>query len=259
MKIAVINQKGGTGKTTTSVNLAFALAHSGKKTLLIDMDPQGHACAIYQSSPIANEPTIKSVLVERRFNIKDAIRTAVVSKRKIPNLHFIGSNIHLEKGEREIYARAHREKILNNQLKKIERDYDFILIDCPPRLNQLTVNSIYAADLLLIPVVLDRYSLDGVTDLFETIEEVKEGEMDNFLILRNALDKRESRSNVIAESILNDFKEKLCVTSIRRASIMKQAQQYNKPVFLFDQKSQICEDYFALSQELINYEQQKYR
>jgi len=253
MKISIINQKGGTGKTTTSVNLAFALARSGKKTLLIDMDPQGHACAIYQSFPVAEEPTIKTVLVERRFDIRDAINTAEVSGQSVKDLFIISSNIHLEKGEREIYTRAHREKILHNQLKKVENEFDFILIDCPPRLNQLTVNSIYTADLLLIPVVMDRYSLDGVADLFDTIEEVKEGDLDNFLILRNAFDMREKISNNIAETILSDFKEHLCRTTIRRASVMKQAQQFNQPVFLYDPQSLICEDFNSLSHELIKY------
>lgn len=253
MKMAIINQKGGTGKTSTSVNLAYALARSGKKTLLIDMDPQGHACAIYQSSPVAEEPTIKTVLVERRFDIRDAINTAEVSGKKVSKLFIISSNIHLEKGGREIYNRAHREKILHNQLKKIESEYEFILIDCPPRLNQLTVNSIYTADLLLIPVVLDRYSLDGVADLFDTIEEVKEGELGNFLILRNAFDMREKISNNIAETILSDYKDHLCRATIRRASVMKQAQQFNQPVFTYDPKSTICEDFISLSHELIKY------
>lgn len=254
MKIAVINQKGGVGKTTTSVNLAYALALLGKKTLLIDMDPQAHACAIYSPAPVKNEPTIMDVLLDKKFDIRKAIRPALVSQEKTENLFIIPSNIHLELGEKKIDLKPHREKILDNQLKKIRKDFDFIIIDCPPRLNQLTVNAIFTADLLLIPTVLDRYSLDGIADLFDTIEEVKEEERANFLILKNAYDTREKISNEIAETVLKNFESNICQAAIRRVSVIKQAQQYNQPIFTYDRKSPICDDYLELSKVIINYE-----
>jgi len=254
MKIAVINQKGGVGKTTTSVNLAYGLASLGKKTLLIDMDPQAHACTIYCQAPGKGDPSIMDALLDKKYDIRKAIQPAKVSEEVVSNLFVIPSNIHLEVAEKRIDLKPHREKILHNQLRKIEKEFDFIIIDCPPRLNQLTVNSIYTAQLLLIPTVLDRYSLDGIADLFDTIEEVKEEEAPNFLILKNAFDAREKISNEIAESVLNHFEGKICQAVIRRTSIMKQAQQYNQPIFTYDKKSLICEDYLELSKVIINYE-----
>lgn len=254
MKVAVINQKGGVGKTTTSVNLSYALAFLEKRTLLIDMDPQAHACAIYSPAPIKGEPTIMDVLLDRKFDIRKAIRPALVSEKEVENLFIIPSNIHLELGEKKIDLKPHREKILHNQLNKIRKNFDYIVIDCPPRLNQLTVNAIYTADLLLIPTVLDRYSLDGIADLFDTIEEVKEEESANFLILKNAYDMREKISNEIAEAVLKNFEENICQVAIRRTSTMKQSQQYNQPIFTYDHKSPICEDYLSLSKAIINYE-----
>lgn len=253
MKLAIINQKGGVGKTTTSVNLAYALALLKKKTLLIDMDPQAHACAIYSPAPVKEEPTIMDVLLDRKFDIRKAIRPAFVSGREVDNLFLIPSNIHLELGEKKLDLKPHREKILHNQLGKIRKSFDYIVIDCPPRLNQLTVNAIYAADLLLIPTVLDRYSLDGIADLFDTIEEVKEEEKARFLILKNAYDMREKISNEIAETVLKNFEDSICQVTIRRTSTMKQSQQYNQPIFTYDHKSPICDDYIALSKVIIEY------
>ena len=252
MIVSILNQKGGVGKTTASVHLAYAFAVAGRKTLLIDLDPQANAGTTFFEE-LPKTGTIREPLLDRRYDIRESVYQAREDGAVVPNLFIIPANIHLEAAERNIYAMPHREKILKNQLKKIERDYDFILVDCPPRLNQLTINAIYAADLLLIPTVLDRYSLDGISDLFTTIEEVKEGEFPHYLIFKNAYDSREKKSNDLAESILRDLENHICVTAIRRTSLFKQAQQHNQTLFAYDPKSPACEDFINLSKEITSY------
>lgn len=252
MKLTVLNQKGGVGKSTISTNMAYCLALSGQKTLLIDIDPQAHSSIIF-CSDIPRDNTINELLSKKSFKIDDVVRQAVVGEDEEPveNLFIIPSNIHLAITAEQITTKIHREKLLHNHLKRIEKDFDFIIIDCPPAVNVLTVNAIYTSDVILIPTTYGRYSLDGIADLFQSIEDVKESDDFNYWILRNSRDVRNRLSNEFVEEQLKPFKNNLLKTVIRRNEAINQAQMNNEPVLIFEAKSHGAEDFNQLTREII--------
>ena len=255
MKLVILNQKGGVGKSTVSSNLAYGLAVSGKKTLLIDMDPQAHSSVIY-CPDIPRDNTVKELLSNKSFIIKGVICQAVIGDDEKPakNLFIIPSNIHLAITAEHITTKIHREKLLHNHLKKIEKDFDFIVIDCPPAVNVLTINAIYTSDVILIPTTYGRYSLDGIADLFQSIEDVKESSDFKYMILRNSRDSRNKLSNEFVEEQLAPFKKTLLKTVIRKNEAINQAQMNNEPVVVFDPKSYGAEDFKKLTREIIRYD-----
>lgn len=233
-----------------AVNLAYGLAEAGKKTLLIDVDPQAHSSVIY-CREIPREETVRDVFVDRGLDIRKIIRRAQVDEEDMENLFVIPSNIHLATTAEQITVRTHREKLLHNHLRRAEDDFDYILIDCPPTLGVLSVNAIYTADLLLIPTIYGRYSLDGIADLFATISEVKESDSYNFRILRNGLDPRTTVSNAYIEAQLEPLRDNLFATAIRRTEAINQAQMNNEPVFTYEPKSNGAVDFRSLTSEII--------
>ena len=252
MKLTILNQKGGVGKSTVSVNLAYCLSVSGKKTLLIDIDPQAHSSVIF-CPEVPKENTINELLLKKTFKPDDAIRKARIGENEEPvkNLFIIPSNIHLAITAEQITSKIHREKILYNHLKKIENLFDFIIIDCPPSVNVLTVNAIYTSDAILIPTTYGRYSLDGIADLFKSIQEVKETDEFDYWILRNGLDARTKLSNTFVEEQLLPFKNNLLQTVVRRNEAINQAQMNNEPVTIFEPRSHGAEDFKKLTREII--------
>lgn len=252
MIYAVLNQKGGVGKSTIAVNLAYGLAQAGKRTLLIDLDPQAHASVIY-CPEIPKELTTKEIFTDRSLDLNQLIRPAIAGGEPIPGLFIIPSNIRLAITAEQITVRTHREKLLYNHIKKIASGFDIILIDCPPNLGVLTVNAIYTADQIIIPTTYGKYSLDGIADLFASIAEVKESAAFKYLILRNAYDGRNKQTNQFIESQLEPFSDNLLKTVIRKTEALNQAQINNEPVFTFDPKGNGAQDFAALTQEILTH------
>lgn len=260
MKIVILNQKGGVGKSTITVNMGYGLAKASKKTLIVDLDPQAHSTVIYVPE-VTREKTVNELFLNKNFDVTRVINPAVVmldndeddQASEIENLSIIPSNIHLAASSESIISRTHREKILHNHLKKIENKFDYILIDCPPTLGVLTVNAIYTADLILIPTSYSKYSLDGISDLFTSIAEVKESDNYDYRILRSIKDSRSSRTNAVIEQALENFQDNLLKTIIRRNEAINQAQMVDQPVFVFDPKSAGAKDFDSLTSEIINY------
>lgn len=252
MKIAVLNQKGGVGKTTVSVNLAYGLARARQHTLLIDLDPQAHSTLIY-CRDIPRDRTIKEIFEQRTADLGRLIIPALVGNASVENLAVVPSNIHLAVTAERMISQHYRERRLHTQLAKLGDSYDFILLDCPPNLGIITVNAIYTADAIVIPTTYGRYSLDGIADLFASIEEIREGQRESWWILRNAFDSRNRATNDYVEKQLENVRSHLLKTVIRKCEAINQAQISGEPVFTFDPKGHGTEDFEALTQEVLHH------
>ncbi len=244
--IAVVNQKGGVGKTTTCVNLAAALQAAGKRVLVCDFDPQGNATSGFGVDKNAVSPSVYEVLIDGAD-----LRRAIVST---PWADVLPSNKALAGATIELIALDRREYRLKDALAKVSDTYDFILIDCPPSLELLTLNGLCAANTLLVPVQCEYYALEGLSDLLSTVRIVKRAlnpAIDLEGVVLTMYDGRTNLSMQVAEEVKRHFPGKVYASVIPRNVRLSEAPSHGKPVLAYDSLSRGAEAYRALAEEVI--------
>jgi len=250
---AVANQKGGVGKTTSSVNLAASLAATRKRVLLIDSDPQGNATSGSGVDKHGVENTIYDVLVD-----EVQIEAAIVKTPEASGFDLIVANEDLTAAEVQLLDMKMKEFRLRNALARIKNRYDYILIDCPPSLNMLTVNALTAADSVIVPLQCEYYALEGLTALLNTIEKIRSvlnPKLHIGGILRTMYDPRNSLSNDVSNQLITHFGDKVYRTIIPRNVRLAEAPSHGAPVITYDAKSRGAISYLALAGEILRREQ----
>lgn len=249
--ISVSNQKGGVGKTTTTVNIAAFLAEKGKQVLIIDMDPQGNAGYGIGVNAEEIETTIYEVLIDK-IEVEDAI-----FRSEIEGLSIIPSNIHLSGAQIDLLDREGKEFILRDKLKSIINYYDYIFIDCPPSLGVLTLNSLVAANSVIIPLQTEYYALEGLNQLLRIVSMVQEGLNKGLTIEGVVLTMYDSRTN-LAQQVVNDvkeyFKDKVFETVIPRNVRLSEAPSFGKPIGDYDKTCPGSIAYENLANEVLSHE-----
>jgi chromosome partitioning protein len=246
--IAIANQKGGVGKTTTAVNLAACLALSGHPTLLVDLDPQSNATVGLGFTPDRVQNSIYHVLIDG-VPLKEAIH-----KSDVPGLDLVPSDIALAAAEVELAGREHRETILRKGLNEVRHLYQFILVDCPPSLGLINLNGLAAADSVLIPVQAEYYAMTGVALLLNTLALVQR-ELNPHLRVEGALltmvDSRAALSQQVVDEVQKMFRDRVYATTIPRSVRLAEAPSHGKPISLYDPKGKGTESYAKVAAELL--------
>ena len=254
--IAIFNQKGGVGKTTTNINLAACLAMKGKKTLIIDIDPQGNTTSGVGISKKDLELTTHELLIEDDYHPEEAILPTGTK-----NLDIIPASVQLAGAEVELIKLAGRDKRLKRAIELLKPKYDYIFIDCPPSLGLLTINSLTAVDSVLIPIQCEFYALEGVSQLMSTIDIVRKNTNPDLEIQGVILSMFDGRTNLsiqVVEEVKKYFKEKVYTTVIPRNVRLAEAPSHGMPVIQYDPKSAGARAYMEFADEFLSREEGKY-
>ena len=247
--IAIANQKGGVGKTTTTINLSACLAEKGKKILVIDTDPQGNTTSGFGLEKNDIENTIYELLLGE-ISIEESI-----IKNAVEGVDIIPSNVNLAAVEIELIGVDKKEFILRNEVEWVKDRYDFIIIDCPPSLSLLTINSMTTADTVLVPIQCEYYALEGLSQLIHTVNLVKERlnpDLDMEGVVFTMFDSRTNLSMQVVENVKANIQQKVYDTLIPRNIRLAEAPSYGMPINIYDPKSAGAEAYMRLADEIIN-------
>lgn len=248
--IAVANQKGGVGKTTTAVNLAAGLAVEEKKVLLVDADPQGNATSGSGVPRTMSRKTLYNAIISNESLDKIIVST------ELPLFFVLPSDKNLAGAEIELVESENREYKLKTILANIRDNFDYIIIDCPPSLGLLTINGLTAADSLLVPIQCEYFALEGVTELFDTLARLRRGLNPQLTIeglLLTMYDERTNLSAAVAQDLRDFYGSQVLKTVIPRNVRLAEAPSYGKPIILYDIRSRGAESYIQLAKEILNH------
>ena len=248
--IAIANQKGGVGKTTTAINLSSCLAELGKKVLVIDLDPQGNCTSGLGLNKEDIENTVYDLILG-----ECTIRESMSKVPEIGDMAVIPSNVNLAGAEIELLEIDNREYILKNEVDYVKDDYDFVIIDCPPSLNMLTVNAMTTANTILVPIQCEYYALEGISQLIHTIDLVQKRLNPNLKIegvVFTMYDARTNLSSEVVDTVKNNLQTTIYQTIIPRNVRLAEAPSHGVPINIYDGKSTGAESYRNLAKEIID-------